>query len=168
MSVCLQVVITGSEFDAVAVHQATRLPTIALPSGTLSLPPEVSPSLLLLWSTSVWVGVARFCHSWSSLRRCSSGLAVKPLPDRPPPTLPGNSALPAVTWSGELSLSGGWGYGCGLISQETGSSPLAALGRGHTHLLSALRNSKPFVNKQIVTFQQVTSIHPQCLQLPDL
>ena len=37
----LQVVITAGEFDAVAVHQATSLPAVALPSGTTSLPPEV-------------------------------------------------------------------------------------------------------------------------------
>ena len=39
---CVQVVIAGSEFEAVAVHQATQVPAVALPSGTLSLPPEVS------------------------------------------------------------------------------------------------------------------------------
>lgn len=38
---CVQVVITGTEFDAVAVHQATEVPAVALPSGNLSLPPEV-------------------------------------------------------------------------------------------------------------------------------
>ena len=42
-----------------------------------------------------------------------------------------------------------------VFSLETGSSPLAALNRGHAHLMSALKNAKPFVNKQIVTFQQV-------------
>ena len=42
-----------------------------------------------------------------------------------------------------------------LSSLDSSSSPLAALNRGHTHLMSALKNAKPFVNKQIVTFQQV-------------
>ena len=37
----LQIVITAGEFDAIAVHQATSLPAVALPSGTTSLPPEV-------------------------------------------------------------------------------------------------------------------------------
>jgi twinkle protein len=42
-----------------------------------------------------------------------------------------------------------------LSSLDSSSSPLAALNRGHTHLMSALKNAKPFVNKQIVTFQQL-------------
>ena len=33
--------ITADEFDAVAVHQSTGLPAVALPSGTSALPPEV-------------------------------------------------------------------------------------------------------------------------------
>ena len=37
-----QVVITANEFDAVAVNQSTGIPAVGLPTGTSSLPPEVS------------------------------------------------------------------------------------------------------------------------------
>ena len=40
-------------------------------------------------------------------------------------------------------------------SHESSSTALATLIRGHEQLKSSLRNAKPFVNKQIVTFQQV-------------
>ena len=37
-----EVVLTASEFDAMAVHQATRLPAVALPKGDSTLPLKVS------------------------------------------------------------------------------------------------------------------------------
>lgn len=36
-----QVVLTSTEFDAIAVNQSTSYPAVSLPLGTNSLPPEV-------------------------------------------------------------------------------------------------------------------------------
>ena len=44
----LQVVLTASEFDAMAVHQATEMPALSLPNGCLNLSPEVETSIVLL------------------------------------------------------------------------------------------------------------------------
>ncbi|CAI8047719.1 Twinkle protein, mitochondrial [Geodia barretti] len=115
-----EVVITGSEFDAVAVHQATQVPTVALPSGTLALPPEVLPQLEQFEKVYLWLG------GGTTARQAASHFARKLGPNR-----------------------------CHLVCLDSSSSPLAALNRGHTHLMSALKNAKPFVNKQIVTFQQL-------------
>ena len=40
-----EVVLTEGEFDAMAVHQATGMPAVSLPSGAASLPPAVLPLL---------------------------------------------------------------------------------------------------------------------------
>ena len=45
-------------------------------------------------------------------------------------------------------------------SQEAGSTVLSALNKGHEHLQAALQNARPFINKQIVTFQQVLILAP--------
>ena len=37
--------VAGGEFDAVAVHQSTGLPAVALPSGITKLPSEVRISM---------------------------------------------------------------------------------------------------------------------------
>ncbi len=51
-----EVVITASEFDAIAVNQSTKLPAVALPSGTSSLPPEVLPQLEQFEKVYLWLG----------------------------------------------------------------------------------------------------------------
>ena len=40
--------LTSTEFDAIAVNQATSYPAISLPLGTNSLPPEVCTLYLLM------------------------------------------------------------------------------------------------------------------------
>jgi twinkle protein len=114
------VVITGAEFDAVAVHQATQVPAVALPSGNLSLPPEVLPQLEQFEKVYLWLG------NEATARQAASHFARKLGPDR-----------------------------CHLVCEEANSTALATLSKGHQHLQLALRNAKPFVNKQIVTFQQL-------------
>lgn len=41
------------------------------------------------------------------------------------------------------------------LEREANATALAALSKGHKYMQLALRTAKPFVNKQIVTFQQV-------------
>eukprot|EP00794_Sanderia_malayensis_P018240 gene18240-20059_t len=49
-----QVVITSSELDALAVHQATGVNAVALPNGISQLPPEVLPQLELFERIILW------------------------------------------------------------------------------------------------------------------
>ena len=57
--------------------------------------------LFLVMLISLLVGVCRFFLNWSSLRRCSCGWEVGPLPDRLPLTLPENLVPIAAISSGE-------------------------------------------------------------------
>jgi len=51
-----QVVLTASEFDAMAVSQATGLKAVSLPAGTSVLPPEVLPQLEQYENIILWFG----------------------------------------------------------------------------------------------------------------
>lgn len=51
-----ELVITAGEFDAIAVNQTTKLPAVALPNGTSSLPPEVLPQLEQFERIYLWLG----------------------------------------------------------------------------------------------------------------
>jgi twinkle protein len=58
-----EVVLTEGEFDAMAVHQATGLPAVSLPTGASSLPPAVLPALerfkvVYLWMDNDAAGLA--------------------------------------------------------------------------------------------------------------
>jgi twinkle protein len=52
----LQIVITASEFDAMAVHQSTGLPAVSLPVGVSLLPPELLPLLEPFDHIVLWLG----------------------------------------------------------------------------------------------------------------
>jgi len=41
-------VLTASEFDAMAVHQATEMPALSLPNGCQNLSPEVEAILYIV------------------------------------------------------------------------------------------------------------------------
>lgn len=50
-----EVVLTEGEFDAMAVHQATGMPAVSLPSGAASLPPSVLPLLERFDKVYLWM-----------------------------------------------------------------------------------------------------------------
>lgn len=50
-----EVVLTEGEFDAMAVHQATGMPAVSLPSGAASLPPAVLPLLERFEKVYLWM-----------------------------------------------------------------------------------------------------------------
>lgn len=49
------IVITEGEFDAMAVHQATGLPSVSLPNGVHSLPPHILPWLEKFETIYLWL-----------------------------------------------------------------------------------------------------------------
>ncbi|XP_054840186.1 twinkle mtDNA helicase [Eublepharis macularius] len=51
-----EVVLTGRELDALALHQATGLPTLALPRGISCLPPALLPYLEQFKRITLWLG----------------------------------------------------------------------------------------------------------------
>ncbi|XP_065910800.1 twinkle mtDNA helicase-like [Dysidea avara] len=51
-----EVVLTASEFDAMAVHQATEMPALSLPNGCLNLSPELLPQLEQFEKIILWLG----------------------------------------------------------------------------------------------------------------
>ena len=53
--------ITGDEFDAIAVHQCTGLPAVSLPLGASALPPEVYVTPVCVCVHVVVVCVCRVC-----------------------------------------------------------------------------------------------------------
>ncbi|CAN9508644.1 unnamed protein product [Ophioblennius macclurei] len=84
-----EVVLTGHELDAVAVHQATGLPSVALPRGVSVLPPALLPYLEQFKRVTLWLGGDM--RSWEAskifarklgLRRC---WLVRPGEFRPRP-----------------------------------------------------------------------------------
>lgn len=86
-----EVVLTGHELDAVAVSQATGLPSAALPRGASCLPPVLLPYLEQFKRVTLWLGGD--VRSWEAskifsrklgLRRCS---LVRPGEYRPRPLL---------------------------------------------------------------------------------
>ncbi|XP_004866378.1 twinkle protein, mitochondrial isoform X1 [Heterocephalus glaber] len=52
----VEVVLTSRELDSLALSQATGLPTLALPRGTLSLPPALLPYLEQFRRIILWLG----------------------------------------------------------------------------------------------------------------
>ncbi|XP_004631495.2 twinkle protein, mitochondrial [Octodon degus] len=52
----VEVVLTSRELDSLALSQATGLPTLALPRGTLSLPPALLPYLEQFRRVILWLG----------------------------------------------------------------------------------------------------------------
>uniref|UniRef100_A0A3P8RT35 Twinkle mtDNA helicase n=1 Tax=Amphiprion percula TaxID=161767 RepID=A0A3P8RT35_AMPPE len=84
-----EVVVTGQELDALAVSQATGLPSVALPRGVSCLPPILLPYLEQFKRVTLWLGGD--IRSWEAskifsrklgLRRCS---LVRPGEFRPCP-----------------------------------------------------------------------------------
>ncbi|XP_029954819.1 twinkle mtDNA helicase [Salarias fasciatus] len=84
-----EVVVTGHELDALAVHQATGLPSVALPRGVSCLPPVLLPYLEQFKRVTLWLGGD--IRSWEAskifsrklgLRRC---WLVRPGEYRPSP-----------------------------------------------------------------------------------
>lgn len=55
-------VITGDEFDAIAVHQCTGLPAVSLPLGASALPPEILPQLEHFNKIYLWLGSDAHCR----------------------------------------------------------------------------------------------------------
>lgn len=51
-----EVVLTGSELDALALHQATGVPCLALPRGATILPPALLPYLEQFRRVTLWLG----------------------------------------------------------------------------------------------------------------
>ncbi|EDO43259.1 predicted protein, partial [Nematostella vectensis] len=90
-----QVVLTLSEFDAIAVRQATSYPAISLPLGTHTLPPEVLPQLEQFERIILWLGsdvrskqAANHFSRKLNIQRCHF---VRPSEENPP-----NGALDAL------------------------------------------------------------------------
>ena len=51
-----QIVLTAHAFDAMAVHQSTRLPAVSLPAGHTHLPLELLPLLEPFERVTLWLG----------------------------------------------------------------------------------------------------------------
>ena len=69
--------VTADEFDAMAVHQSTGLPAVALPRGVSMLPPELLPLLEPFEEIVLWLGggvqARQMSHHFAtklSLERC--------------------------------------------------------------------------------------------------
>lgn len=70
-----QVVVTGHELDALAVHQATGLPSIALPRGVNCLPPILLPYLEQFKRVTLWLGAD--IRSWEASKIFSRKLGLR-------------------------------------------------------------------------------------------
>ncbi|XP_013810441.2 twinkle mtDNA helicase isoform X3 [Apteryx mantelli] len=84
-----EVVLTGRELDAMALYQATGVPSLSLPRGPTSLPPALLPYLEQFKRITLWLG--EDLRSWEAaklfarklnLRRCS---LVRPGDQQPRP-----------------------------------------------------------------------------------
>jgi len=107
-----EVVLTSTEFDAIAVNQATSYPAISLPLGTNSLPPEVLPQLEQFEKIILWFGNDVFSRQAANqfsrklnLKRC---FLVRPTGDNTPA-----SALDALN------------SGCDLTSLISAAQPIS-------------------------------------------
>ena len=91
------IVLTEGEFDAMAVHQATGVPTVSLPNGCQSLPVEVLPLLERFDKIYLWMdddvpgreGAEKFANKLGP-NRC---LIVRPLNNMVNPPKDANDAL---------------------------------------------------------------------------
>ncbi|XP_028651579.1 twinkle protein, mitochondrial [Erpetoichthys calabaricus] len=86
-----EVVLTGQEIDAMAVSQATGLPSVALPRGVSCLPPVLLPYLEQFRKITLWLGGDLRCWEASkifarklSLKRCS---LIRPGDSQPCPSV---------------------------------------------------------------------------------
>ncbi|KAI1887057.1 hypothetical protein AGOR_G00202110 [Albula goreensis] len=70
-----QVVLTGCEVDALAVSQATGLPSLALPRGVSCLPPALLPYLEQFKRVTLWLGGDM--NSWEASKIFSRKLGLK-------------------------------------------------------------------------------------------
>ncbi|KAJ8416153.1 hypothetical protein AAFF_G00381750 [Aldrovandia affinis] len=71
----LEVVLTGYEVDAMAVSQATGLPSLALPRGVSCLPPGLLPYLEQFKRVMLWLGGDM--NSWEASKIFSRKLGLK-------------------------------------------------------------------------------------------
>ncbi|CAN7998878.1 unnamed protein product [Ixodes hexagonus] len=70
-----ELVLTGSEGDALAVFQETNLPVLSLMSGTSHLPLEVLPLFEQFHKITIWFG--NKLHDWESVKMFSRKLGEK-------------------------------------------------------------------------------------------
>ncbi|XP_023676102.2 twinkle mtDNA helicase [Paramormyrops kingsleyae] len=70
-----EVVLTGSEVDALAVNQATGLPCLALPRGVSSLPPVLLPYLEQFKRITLWLGGDM--RAWEASKHFSRKLGLR-------------------------------------------------------------------------------------------
>uniref|UniRef100_A0A8B9IGZ7 DNA 5'-3' helicase n=1 Tax=Anser cygnoides TaxID=8845 RepID=A0A8B9IGZ7_ANSCY len=70
-----EVVLTGRELDALALHQATGVPSLALPRGATCLPPALLPYLEQFKRVTLWLG--EDLRSWEAAKLFARKLSVK-------------------------------------------------------------------------------------------
>lgn len=70
-----EVVVTGHEFDTMAVSQATGLPSVALPRGVSCLPPILLPYLEQFKRVTLWLGGD--IRSWEASKSFSRKLGIR-------------------------------------------------------------------------------------------
>ncbi|XP_035403624.1 twinkle mtDNA helicase [Cygnus atratus] len=70
-----EVVLTGRELDALALHQATGVPSLALPRGAACLPPALLPYLEQFKRVTLWLG--EDLRSWEAAKLFARKLSVK-------------------------------------------------------------------------------------------
>ncbi|MEQ2283651.1 hypothetical protein AMECASPLE_013725 [Ameca splendens] len=70
-----EVVVTGSELDALAVSQGTGLPSVALPRGVSCLPPALLPYLEQFKRVTLWLGGD--IRSWEASKIFSRKLGLR-------------------------------------------------------------------------------------------
>ncbi|KAJ7325138.1 hypothetical protein JRQ81_018158 [Phrynocephalus forsythii] len=70
-----EVVLTGRELDALVLHQATGLPTLALPRGISCLPPALLPYLEQFKKITLWLG--EDLRSWEAAKHFARKLNLK-------------------------------------------------------------------------------------------
>uniref|UniRef100_A0A8B9Z7R4 Twinkle mtDNA helicase n=1 Tax=Anas platyrhynchos TaxID=8839 RepID=A0A8B9Z7R4_ANAPL len=70
-----EVVLTGRELDALALHQATGVPSLALPRGATCLPPALLPYLEQFKRVTLWLGDD--LRSWEAAKLFARKLSVK-------------------------------------------------------------------------------------------
>ncbi|NXK57150.1 PEO1 protein, partial [Chauna torquata] len=70
-----EVVLTGRELDALALHQATGVPALALPRGAACLPPALLPYLEQFKRITLWLG--EDLRSWEAAKLFARKLSLK-------------------------------------------------------------------------------------------
>lgn len=95
-----ELVLTEGEFDAMAVHQATGIPSVSLPNGCQSLPPSVLPLLerfkrIYLWMDNDASGQANVEKFAAKLGRTRCYIVRMPMDAATSPVKDANDALRA-------------------------------------------------------------------------